>query len=81
MRDLKVISWIFALFKKSYEKFPQVKFSNFFNYFLGPIGVMKIIIVTVKFNLQIPDQYSLIKNKEVVGCPIYEYLYTPILCN
>ena len=24
---------------------------------------MKIIIVTLKFNFQLPDQYSLIKNK------------------
>jgi len=27
---------------------------------------MKVIIVTVKFNIQIPDQYSFIKNKVIV---------------
>ena len=38
---------------------------------------MKVIIVTVKFNIQIPDQYSLIKNKiRVVICLYMNYLYT-----
>jgi len=32
---------------------------------------MKIIIVTVKFNFQIPDQYSLIKNKVIVVISSY----------
>ena len=72
MRDLRAILWIFALFKKLGDKFCSNQIFYFprsinsINDFFIPTGVMKIIIVILKFNFQIPDQYSLIKNIKVV---------------
>ena len=70
----------FLLFSKKLDAAKIVK-ANFLissiNDFLILIGVMKVIIVTVKLNFQMPDQYSLIKNKaRVVICLYMNYLYT-----
>ena len=56
-------NWMLKLFNSKNFLISSI---NSINDFLILIGVMKVIIVRVKFNIQIPDQYSLIKNKVIV---------------